>query len=100
MKNNDRLWILTGSLMVLTALSISFGSVPKLGTITDDTALYQDLSEIRAQKQRDLNFDSEIARLSAMEGRYAEQLPALSRDGRIRGPMKRISREQYRAQAR
>lgn len=91
-----KMWVLTGGLMGLTALSLSLASVPELGRVTDDTALYQDLSEIRVQKQRDLNFDGDIDRLSSMEARYAEKLPALSASSRTRGPMARISSQSYR----
>jgi hypothetical protein len=91
-----QMWAASGFLMGLTALSLSLGDVPKLGQVTDDTAIYQNLSEIRAQKQRDLNFDGDIDRLSAMEARYAERLPELSR---LEGPGKRIAAQPYRYRA-
>lgn len=73
--------------------SIAVASVPTRGRVTDDTAIYQNLSEIRVARERELNFDSDIARLSALEGRYRERLPLA---GALSGPMKRISQQKYR----
>ena len=74
----------------LVVSSLASASVPTQGRITDDTAIYQNLSEIRAHREHDLNVDSDIARLSALEGRYKEKLPALSR------PIQRVKQQQYR----
>lgn len=91
-------WFSCGTLLGLTTLSIAMGSVPR-GRVTDDTAIYQNLSEIRAQKQADLNFDSDIDRLARAEGRYREKkLPNLADDPRISGPMNRIARQKYKYQ--
>ena len=105
-------WFAVGLVGGLTMLSIALGSVPTRGTVTDDTALYQSLSEIRVHKQQDLNFDGDIARLSALEDRYREEgLPRLSdrrrRDKalekkrpyysqRVQTPMQRIANQRYR----
>lgn len=88
-------WMLFGSgmLMSLASVSIAFGSVPQ--RVTDDTALYQRVSEIRVSRQGKLNFDSDIAQLSRMEGRYKEDLP-LSANPKLRGAMTRISQQKYR----
>ena len=63
--------------------------------VTDDTALYQRLSEIKAPREGRPDFDGDIARLAGVKPAYRERLPSLSRDARLQGPMKRIS-EQYR----
>ena len=83
----------SGALIGLTTLSISLASVPK--RVTDDTAIYQNLSEIRVPKGTRPNFDAEIARLSNLEGRYREKLPALSRRAQLKGPMQRIAQQKY-----
>jgi hypothetical protein len=35
----------------------------------------EDVSEIRAKRHSDLSFDSDLKRLSALQGRYRENLP-------------------------
>lgn len=98
MKNPRFRWFGYGAVMGLTSLSLSFalGSVPTRGRVTDDTAIYQNLSEIRVAKQGRLDFDSDINRLSALEGRYRENLPTLSSSPALNGPMKRVSQQKYR----
>jgi hypothetical protein len=81
----------------LTSLSVALGAVPSSKTIvTDDTALYQRLSEIKAPREGRPNFDGDIERLARLEPAYREKLPKLSRDPRLQGPMKRISSQRYR----
>ena len=79
--------------LVGLSMSAAFGSVPK--NVTDDTALYQNLSEIKVSKSKELDFDRDIARLASSEGRYQERLPRVTPD-RIRAPMQRISQQKYR----
>jgi hypothetical protein len=87
---NKRLWWFGyGAAVGLTSLTLSLAAVPNKGRITDDTAIYQNLSEIRAMRERDLNFDQDLARLNNMEARYREKLP-------LAGPMKRISQRKYK----
>ena len=93
-----KLWFSSGALVGLTLISISSASVPRGSRVTDDTAIYQNLSEIRVAREHDLNFDADINRLSAIEGRYREH--NLSRNPRLRGPLNRISQQQYRYQPR
>ncbi len=95
------MFFLSGTVVGLTTLSIALGSVPTgHSQVTDDTALYQRLSEIRVPKGAALNFDGDIARLSQLEGSYRESLPTLSQNPRLIGPMKRISSQKYRYQSR
>lgn len=109
-------WFAGGLVFGLTMLSIAMGSVPSKDRVTDDTALYQSLSEIQVAKQEDLNFDGDIARLSALEDRYREErLPRLSDvrrrqelqrkqqaasrraiPSRVKSPMQRIAAQKYR----
>lgn len=94
-------WMLfaCGFVMGLASLSVAMGSVPKakgLSRVTDDTAIYQSLSEIRVAKQGKINFDSEIAQLNRIENRYQEKLPDLAQNSKLRAPMKRISQQKYR----
>ena len=81
-KRNERLkqllWFSGGALCGLAMLSISKASIAP-NQVTDDTAIYQNLSEIKVTKERAPNFDSDISRLSQMEGRYQEKLPGVKR---------------------
>ncbi len=96
MNEKRRMWLFNcGALIGLTTLSIALGSVPKKSQVTDDTALYQSLSEIQVPKAKDYNPETDISSLSQMEGKYRENLPALSKDPRLAGPMQRISQQKY-----
>jgi hypothetical protein len=90
------IWFSCGLLIGLTALTISKASVPTRDRITDDTAIYQNLSEIRVKKEAKIDFDSQISRLSQLEGRYQEKLPSLSQHPRLKGPVQRVSQQKYR----
>ena len=86
-------WFTGGLLLGLTVLSITKAAVPK-DQITNDTALYQKLSEINVRKQAKLDFDSDIGHLAEMENLYREKLPA-SKRSRLKGAMQRISSQKY-----
>ncbi len=88
-------WFGTGFVLGVTALSLSVAAVPKSGTVTDDTALYQNLSEIRVPKQARPNFDADIARLSGLEARHHERLPLLAQRPELMGPMKRVEQKKF-----
>jgi len=86
-------WFTTGAVCGFVMLSISKASIStnvpssadRLSTstsITNDTAIYQNLSEIQANKERTPNFDSDISQLSQMEGRYRER-PQLAQQRRV-----------------
>src|SRR4051812_41828803 len=90
------MWFVCAIIFTLATLSIAMGSVPSGSRVTDDTAIYQKLSEINVGKTRPLNFDAEIERLSALETRYKEHLPTLARLPSLQGPMKRMSAQKYR----
>src|SRR3989442_726979 len=85
--DNDRpiilkwLWFSGGLLSGLATLSIARGSVPMKSHVTDDTALYQKLSDIRAQRVKELTFDPGVSELAAKESqaRFKESLPAIHR---------------------
>ena len=78
--------------MGLTALSITKAAVP----VGDDTVIHSRLSEIHIPKQGKLDFDSDIVRLSNMEGQFQEKLPSLSEHPRLKGPMQRVAHQKYR----
>lgn len=81
------------ALSVIT-LSIARGSVPlRNQRVTDDTLIYDRVTEIRAQRAAKPDFDAELQSLSAMESRYREHLPALER---LQAPMKRVAQQHYR----
>lgn len=75
-------------------LSITLAAVPIRGRVTNDTTLYDSLSEIRGSRESRPNFDGDIARLSGLEKNYQEKLPALSS---VKPAMKRISELKYKA---
>ncbi len=83
------LWFISGLLLGLTALSMTKASVPSRGQITDDTVLYQNLSELNVRKQVKIDFDSDIHRLSQLEPRYQETLPSLKSIRRFKQPMEK-----------
>ncbi len=87
------LYFAAGAVFGLTAMTVAFGSVPKAGRVTDDTAIYQNLSEIKIPKERAANFDADIERLNSLEGRYRERLPSMAR---LHSPMKRVSGQKYK----
>jgi hypothetical protein len=92
------MWVFCGTMIGLTSLSIALGSVPSTTPmhVTDDTAIYQRLSEIKVPREARPNFDSDVERLSDLEPRYRENLPSVIRDPRLAGPMKRIAKQGYR----
>lgn len=63
---------MAGGLLV----SLALANVPQGVQVTDDSELYEQLTEIRVPKQGNLNFDGDIARLAALEGRYPERVHA------------------------
>lgn len=103
-KATRKFWIFcSGTTFGLTSLSIALGAVPAGGKglrVTDDTAIYQRLSDIQVPRQGRLDFDADISRLSSIEPRYREKLPPAAaralKDPRVANPMKRISSQQYR----
>jgi hypothetical protein len=91
----DRKLFGIGTVIGFVALSIAIASVPNRSRITDDTAIYQKLSEIKVPRESSPNFDSDIQHLSSLETRYREK-PPLAQNPRIRGPLNRLSKKPYR----
>ncbi len=90
------LWFVCATAFALTTLSLSIASVPLESMhITNDTAIYQNLSEIKIPHEPRPNFDGDIARLATLEGNYRENLPSLTKNPSLLGPMKRISKQAY-----
>lgn len=89
-------WFASGAVLGLLTLSIALGAVPKSNRVTDDTVIYQNLSEIRAAREADLNFDGDIAHLSDSEKRYHEKLPSLADHPRLKAPIQRVGKQKYR----
>ncbi len=101
-KVQKMIWFGCGLFAGLTILSITKASVPLMSgpgvsknAVTDDTALYQRLSEIHIKKELKLNFDSDIQQLARLEGRYQEKLPSLAQHPRLKSAMQRISQSKY-----
>jgi len=89
MKKRRQLMIF--ALVMIAGLPMVLASVPR-SDLTNDTAIYQDLHEIKLTKARSINFDSDIDRLSAQEKSHREALPM-----RISAPMSRVMQTPYRA---
>ena len=64
-------------------------------SVSDDTLLYQQLSEINVPKSGPISFDRDIQKLAAIAPRYRENLPAA--DLRLSAPMKRVAVQKYTA---
>jgi hypothetical protein len=89
------LWFLSGLVVGFTALSITRAAVPMRGFVTDDTAIYQRLSEIHVKKQAKIDFDSDIVRLSKLEKQYKEKLPSLANLPQLKPPMQRAQQSYH-----
>jgi hypothetical protein len=95
LNQRDRRWFGYGAVTGFVILSIALASVPKRSRITDDTAIYQKLSEINVPREASPNFDRDIQRLSDLEPRYREKLP-LAKNPKLQRPLDRISKQKYR----
>ncbi len=85
------IWFVGGLLVGLTALSITKAAIPLQSQVTDDTSIYQRLSEIRIKKQKNLDFESDVDRLSLLEDRYHEALPSLKEAPRSKTSAVRVA---------
>lgn len=79
------------ALVSVASLPMVLASVPR-SELSNDTAIYQNLHEIKVTQTKSLNFDSDINRLSAQEKSYHETLPM-----RISAPMDRVLKTPYRS---
>lgn len=83
-------------LIALAGAPMVLASVPRTAQrnseITNDTAIYQNLHEIRVAKIKSVDFDHDIAKLSAQEKMHREALPL-----RISAPMERVMKSPYQS---
>jgi hypothetical protein len=89
-----------GTLAGLTGLSLALASVPHSANLgasgVGDTAITQELSEIRVKKESAPNFDSDIQRLSSLESRYHDKpVSAVAQKQRLAKPLERVSKRTY-----
>jgi hypothetical protein len=93
----QKMWVL--GFLVMVALP-SYASVNS-NVITNDTEIYDRLHEIRVQKRADLDFQTDAARLVAMEPAYRENLKLTRqralRKERLEKPLKRIRHKKARS---
>jgi hypothetical protein len=76
-------WFLGGLAFGFTTLTFTLASVPKLETSSAESVELQDaVSEIKARKTPKLDFDSDIAALSAREKLYREDPRSILSSGR------------------
>ncbi len=93
-------WFLKGALIGGVTLSLALASVPKM-KITDDTALYQSISEIKVAKEPEVDFDRDLDLLARAEQRYHNRKAPVgyrvetARSGKLVSPIERVSRQQY-----
>lgn len=77
-------------LVAVAGAPMVLAAVPRSSErITNDAAIYQNLHEIRVAKVKAIDFDSDIARLSAQE--KSHRLPL-----QISSPMDRVMRSKYK----
>jgi hypothetical protein len=88
------MWFGCGMWVGLTVLSFAKASVPSGSRMTDDTAIYQNLSEIHVKKEAKLDFDSDLGHLAQSEDGYREGLP-VSKSPRIKKSLARIAELKY-----
>lgn len=92
-ERQDGKWFGFGAVIGFVVLSIALASVPRKGQITDDTAIYQDMSEIRVPRESKPNFDNDIQKLSNMESRYHEKIPL--QNSKTKNAMNRVNQRPY-----
>lgn len=66
-------WFSAGVTFGLTSLTLTLASISS--NVTDDTLIYENLSEIRVSQELEPNFDADIRSLSRAEVKYFEKLP-------------------------
>jgi hypothetical protein len=80
MKKNKSIaqaWFFVG---ILSAATLgAFANIPGSGNTVGTMAPTQDVSEIRAKRHSDLSFDQDLRNLSAVQGRYRENISSTSR---------------------
>lgn len=83
-----------GSVTFITGV---VAGIPKSSEIANDTALYQNLSEVKVQKVTAVSFDNDLKRLSAIEKQHHENLPVKQKlmDGPLKGIVKRVQAKRY-----
>jgi len=97
--NVGKVWKM--SVLVISGLLISVPSwsVPQTPErVTDDTEIYQNLSEIRSPKKREMLFREDLHRLIAIESRFHERLPnprGYDKHQRVSSPIKKIKSKKY-----
>jgi len=81
-----------GAILGAVGMAGAYANI-ETGRVTDDRRLYENLSEIRAQKARDLRFDADVSALAKMEARYREgRLPRVGARKPVRTQPRRSAR--------
>lgn len=91
LKKSKRKLLKAATLLMAAGIPAAFASVPRSAEIANDTAIYQNLHEIRISKEKSLDFDSDIERLSGQEKLHRKALPL-----RVSAPMERVMKTSYR----
>src|SRR5579884_2151709 len=91
------MWFISGVALGCTTLTLALANVPAPhSVVTDDTAIYQKLSDIRVSKEGKVDVDAELSRLESEESRFRENLPSAHPVARLRAPMQRIAAQKYK----
>ncbi len=80
----------TLTFVMVAGIPAVVASVPRTDAVTNDASLYQNLHEIRVAKEKNIDFDSDIERLSAQEKSHRKALPL-----RVSAPMDRVMKTAY-----
>ncbi len=97
MKQKKRNAIFVGAVSGLLSVSLAFGALP---SHKSNVVIYQNLSDIRVTRQKELSFDNDIAYLSRLENkkRFSEDLPLIKvrhKHKRLSAPLSRVSKMKY-----
>jgi hypothetical protein len=86
-KSMSRSWFIVG--MLSAATFGAFANLPSTGSTSGSMAPTQDVSEIRTLRHADLSFDQDLKHLTAVQGRYHENLPPMKHKASARPMVRR-----------
>lgn len=80
----------TFALVSVAGLPMVLASVPRSNEIANDTAIYQNLHEIKVNRVKSISFKNDLEGLSAVEKKYREPVQL-----QISAPMERVMSRPY-----
>lgn len=79
------------ALVSVAGLPMVLASVPRSSEIANDTAIYQNLHEIKVNRVKSISFKKDLDGLSAVQKRYREPVQL-----RVSSPMERVMSTPYK----